>query len=617
MSEPSKLFARLSRNHLLQRGESLIGSLGLAIVTITLLIIALAGWWSVRSQQEQWTTLRRQQAQVVAETLAQSAESMLATGELSALRRLVIDAKQNHGFSACRIVLPGGGVIADAEASKINVIAFPSQWPAGPVDDLGNDAAGSPEVAEIHQPLLIPGLGAAMLTINAPLIETSSRLWETVAGIGLIGAGGLAGMLLIYRRMRNKVRTLGLIRESLLSRQKGELSKLNMALLDEFGPEAQAWNLLLDEHDGLRQCNLSDRVRESLDNRGESRGELESACDALATGLIIVDDRARIKHANGAAAPLLNMRRDDAIGKQFDELITDAELAGTVKSIAASGGARKTLEVKLPEERSGAVLRVHVRPMRRADAGGALITVEDITQQRVAEAARNSFVAQATHELRTPLTNMRLCLEAALEEETTDPGELREHLNMLNTETQRLERMVGEMLSVSQIEAGSLTLKHDEVKIDKMLDALRTDYQPQASEKKITLTFELPPKYPLLFGDRDKLMITLHNLLGNALKYTPSGGKVSVTVRTDATRLTVDVADTGLGIKPEEHQRVFEKFYRAKDQRVETITGTGLGLALAREIARLHGGDITLQSELNQGSTFTFTLPLSAASKAA
>ena len=148
-----------------------------------------------------------------------------------------------------------------------------------------------------------------------------------------------------------------------------------------------------------------------------------------------------------------------------------------------------------------------------------------------------------------------------------------------------------------------------DVRLDKVFEELAADYKEQAVEKQISLTFDLPPKFPVIQGDRDKLMVTLHNLLGNALKYTPAQGRVTVALRTDASHVVVEVTDTGIGVRPEEHQQIFEKFYRAKDPRVAKITGTGLGLALAREIARLHGGDVAVQSELDKGSTFTLTLP--------
>jgi two-component system sensor histidine kinase VicK len=111
-------------------------------------------------------------------------------------------------------------------------------------------------------------------------------------------------------------------------------------------------------------------------------------------------------------------------------------------------------------------------------------------------------------------------------------------------------------------------------------------------------------------GDRDKILLALHNLVGNALKYTPHGGKVAVNVNTTGKNLIVEVQDSGIGISPEDAEKIFERFYRARDPRVGKITGTGLGLTIAREVVRLHGGDITVDSQINQGSTFTMTIPV-------
>jgi signal transduction histidine kinase len=123
------------------------------------------------------------------------------------------------------------------------------------------------------------------------------------------------------------------------------------------------------------------------------------------------------------------------------------------------------------------------------------------------------------------------------------------------------------------------------------------------------LNFDMPPKLPVIQGDRDKLAISLHNLLGNAIKYSSSGGEVTVLVSAEDGKLSVMFKDKGIGINKEELDKVFERFYRAKDSRVSEITGTGLGLPIAREIVRRHGGDIDANSELDQGSTFTINLP--------
>ena len=146
-----------------------------------------------------------------------------------------------------------------------------------------------------------------------------------------------------------------------------------------------------------------------------------------------------------------------------------------------------------------------------------------------------------------------------------------------------------------------------------LLEDLQADYQAQAGQKGIELTFDLPPKLPTIQGDRDKIMLALQNLIGNALKYTPAGGTVQVTARTADSTMEVEVTDTGIGIGHENLERVFERFYRAEDRRVSETTGSGLGLALAREVIRLHGGDVVVRSELDKGSTFSLVLPITSA----
>jgi len=214
-----------------------------------------------------------------------------------------------------------------------------------------------------------------------------------------------------------------------------------------------------------------------------------------------------------------------------------------------------------------------------------------------------------THELRTPLTNIRLCVESLIEEPDGETAARSRTLNMINTESRRLERIVGDMLSVSEIEAGTMKLAQDDLRLDTMFEELEHNFRSPAAARNISLTFVLPPKLPVILADRDKIVLALSNLIGNAIKYTPEGGKVSVTAASDDGSLSVAVTDTGMGIPAEEHELIFERFYRSKDTRIESITGTGLGLTLARQVVRLHGGDITVTSAVNKGTTMTLTLP--------
>jgi signal transduction histidine kinase len=186
---------------------------------------------------------------------------------------------------------------------------------------------------------------------------------------------------------------------------------------------------------------------------------------------------------------------------------------------------------------------------------------------------------------------------------------------VINQEATRLERIVDDMLSVAEIESGEMKLRHDDVRMDELLTHMRADFQAQADEKQIQLVFDLSPKLPVIQADRDKIGLVLINVIGNALKYTPQKGKVTVIVDVtdDEQRIVFDVRDTGIGIDSGEIERIFDKFYRANDRRVAKIVGTGLGLALTRAVVQQHGGGIAIESELDKGSRFVITLPTNVA----
>jgi signal transduction histidine kinase len=430
--------------------------------------------------------------------------------------------------------------------------------------------------------------------------------------IGIAAAITLAGVLAIaaiYRRIRVRFLAISAIGKAVMESAVQDGSRSSLRLRDDLGPEAVAWNALLREADTARTAVVADRTRAALGDRRGNGGDFEAACESLSIGMLIIDKGFTVRQVNGAAATLLQVKRDAIVGSTVAKLIPDANVATALTAVAGGSGQRRTVEMTRNDPTGQTIFRIQIRPTRRDDAGSVLVTIDDVTQQRLADAARNTFITQATHELRAPLTNMRLCLETAIEDLDERPEALREHLNVLNTESRRLERMVSEMLSIAEIEAGSMRLKSDDVRLEKLFEELATDFARMAVDKQIGLKFDLPPKFPVLHGDRDKLMLSLQNLVGNAIKYTPAGGKVTVSLREEAGTVAIDISDTGIGIKDEERGRIFDRFYRAQDDRVSKITGTGLGLSLAREVARLHGGDVSVQSELDKGSTFTLTLP--------
>jgi signal transduction histidine kinase len=581
------------------------GIVGLALAAVVILVACLGAmsWWSARAERQAFESSRAAQVKIFTPVLARTAEQMLAAGELSNLRSLLIEVSREWKLSACRLVLSDNQVIADADPKKINVLTLPDHWVAA--------APPAPTLNRQSWSCAVPvaGHGVARLEVVAAS-DAVAAPWETQAGVGTIGIFTLALLLLVYRKARSSIRPLWMVREALLSAAAGEQEPERLVLDERLGPEAEGWNRLLGETKKLRQQARGEAVAEALAPHRQSDGELDAAFDVMSHGLVLLDARLKVRFANGAATVYLRLDRKEVIGRDISEVIRDRAILDAVRDVT-DGAAQGTKVVELNREgETNAVLRFSVRRMRKGDVATAMLMIEDVTQQRVADEARNNFIAQVSHELRAPLTNIRLYVESAIEGGASDPTIRDSALNVINQESRRLERIIGEMLSISEIEAGSLRIQKDDVHLDVLLEEIRLDFEPQAREKQLTLEFQMPPKLPVIQGDRDKLAMTLHNLVGNAIKYTPAGGKVTVRPEVNRQQLEIEVADTGIGIKPDQLERVFERFYRARDERVSKITGTGLGLTLAREVARLHGGDVTAESKINQGSRFTLVLPL-------
>ncbi|MEZ6242914.1 MAG: ATP-binding protein [Phycisphaerales bacterium] len=480
----------------------------------------------------------------------------------------------------------------------------------------GTGALRIPKPAAFSRRLFMLGLVAAggiLASVAGEGLEKFVPAVDSVEWHASLALGALIVVAVMFLRTVTAARSAEAIRAALAGVPEGRVSREDLLIDGEACPESAAWNMLIEELQSLRDRRLDERVGEALEAGAGAADGFGFVCDSLWLGLTLLGEDGRVTYANGAAGVLLQTPRETLVGSRLDELVPTPEAIEAIGDVVAGRSRRRvSIEIdRLGGEEGGeaaGVLRLTIRPTPQAPGAVALVVIEDVTQQRVADKSRNAFVANATHELRTPLTNIRLYVEEA-QDANGDEQVIARSLNVISTEVRRLDRIVGDMLSASEIEAGSISLRESDVRMDALLEELRHDYGAQATEKEITLTFDLPPKLPVLQGDRDKIAMALHNLVGNALKYTPKGGSVTLRAVEEPERFRIDVVDTGIGIAEEDRPRVFEKFYRAKDGRIKDITGSGIGLSLARDVIRLHGGDITLDSEIDEGSTFTLSLP--------
>ncbi len=318
--------------------------------------------------------------------------------------------------------------------------------------------------------------------------------------------------------------------------------------------------------------------------------------DALPSGVVVVDGRLRVLWMNRRAAELLDTQIQAAQGLSAVALFRRHQIEDLLQTVRRAGSA--TLELH-----AGRILELQARALGQ---DGFLLVVEDVTRARRAEAVRRDFVANVSHELRTPLASLRAMAETLREGGLEDPALAARFLDQILGEVDRMTRLVNDLLDLSSLEAGVVRLRLQEVEVEQLLGSVAERFREVALRKGVGVVVR--PGNALVQGDRDRLEQALGNLMDNAVKYTPPGGRVELGAefRGDEVHLTVE--DTGPGIPPEHLPRVFERFYRADPSRSRAEGGTGLGLAIVKHIALAHGGRVEAANRPEGGARFALVL---------
>lgn len=484
---------------------------------------------------------------------------------------------------------------------------------ASPVLELPDEE----KTTSLSTPLFQRDLFLEAMIPPVPIGSTTSVLYARLLAIVLVVLGAL---FVIYRALRENMRGISKVAERLQHASSFEDHSLHeLRIEDTVDGVTTAWNELIELVERLRmdgersEANLE--LSKVLKNAGG--GALMEAMHAVPDAILHLPGSQRFGYMNTAACRLFGWLAEDVKSSRVDE----AESTGTggqvlviLKKILGNGigGEVRSEIIDCPEENSdrSSSYRVSVYPLKRGpQAGDCLVVVRDISQQCRADRAREEFITHVTHELRTPLTNIRAYTETLSSGMFDDPKIVSECYNVITKETNRLSRLIEDILSVSQLEVGTIILNFGSVNLTRLLTDSVRDIRNLAEEKNIDIQLVLPPKLEEIQGDLDKLAVVFINLLGNAVKYTGENGNIVVSCQMQEKAVMISVKDNGLGINPEDHLRIFEKFQRSSDPEVQNESGTGIGLFTAREIVRRHGGDIDLISEKGAGSTFIVKLP--------
>ncbi len=341
--------------------------------------------------------------------------------------------------------------------------------------------------------------------------------------------------------------------------------------------------------------------------------------DGLPDPVLAIDEFDEVVLANHSAEKLLHIDAENAETRALAQIVHCQKLV----QLLASTRQRKTaacrtdeIEIADSEGRSHWYRATAVKSTHDGEEGedkqnnaGVVAMLRDIGDQKAMQKRNAEFVSSVSHEMKTPLAGIKAYVELLADGDAEDEKTREEFLGVINGQTDRLQRLIDNMLNLARIEAGVVHVCKQPRSLNEILEESLHVVQPSAEAKQIDLSAELSPLYLGVLADRDMLLQAAINLLSNAVKYTPSGGKVTLRSRSADEQIRFEVQDTGVGLSEDDCQRVFEKFYRVKKDKA-MAQGTGLGLPLAKHIIEdVHGGRLTVESLLGRGSTFIATLP--------
>jgi two-component system phosphate regulon sensor histidine kinase PhoR len=445
-------------------------------------------------------------------------------------------------------------------------------------------------------------LGAAMLIAAAGIIAWRLPLWpelfaSVLFGLAILSAGfGLRGMRLAQLHLRDMT-----MRVQEMAQGADDTAALEGGG-DDIGALAESIN------------ELAVNMRERMDVANKERNQLLAILSSMVEGVIAVDRADRIVHLNEAAMRMLRLSAGDLIGSRIWDGIRNPQIIQPLQEVLRDGIPRNA-EVLIAGRASDQVLELAAAPLRdgSGNLAGALAVLHDVTELRRLQGIRKDFVANVSHELKTPVTAIGGLVETLLDDHEMEPAQRVHFLERIHAQNDRMIALVRDLLTLSRIEADSYGLELERVDLRAVLqDSLRT-LAPQASQHNLELVAQLPPEPLHVRSNDDAFRQIVDNLIDNAIKYTPEGGRIDVSLARERGQVECSITDTGVGIAEDEQERIFERFYRVDKARSREVGGTGLGLSIVKHLARAIGGDISLRSRPGAGSTFTLRLPASEA----
>ncbi|EOD00184.1 sensor histidine kinase [Caldisalinibacter kiritimatiensis] len=352
---------------------------------------------------------------------------------------------------------------------------------------------------------------------------------------------------------------------------------------------------------------LTQKLKKTISEVYREKSKMDTIFTYMADGVVAVNTNGEIIHANPVALKILNLLESDINTKKFDEVVRSLSEKITLEYIKNS----EKWEGDVVIELRNSTYRAKYAPFKndKNQIGGLIVVFQDITEQHRLESMRKEFVANVSHELKTPITTIKSYTETLLEGAVEDKQLASQFLNVINSESDRMARIVRDLLQLSNLDYKQTKWNKVTIPVKEMLEEIYLKMKISAQEKGQTLSLNIEDDMPEVIFDKDGFEQVILNIVSNAIKYTPNNGNIEIKAFTQDDNILIKVKDDGIGIPKEDLDRIFERFYRVDKARSRELGGTGLGLSIAKQIVEAHNGEIQINSEFNVGTEVDIIVP--------